>query len=64
MAVSQYGDVQSKLDSGETVSEFLRDYLGFRHDFLPVAALALIAFTLFFAFIYTFSLKFLNFLRR
>ncbi|OMO57948.1 hypothetical protein COLO4_34962 [Corchorus olitorius] len=32
LATSQYGDLQTKLDTGETVAELIQDYFGFRHD--------------------------------
>lgn len=61
---SQYADGQSKLDSGETVSEFMRDYYGFRYDFLWVVAAVLIGFTFVFASAYTFGVTAINFQRR
>lgn len=64
MATSQYGDVHTKLDSGETVAEFLRDYFGFRYDFLWVVSLALVGFTVLFASVFAYSMKALNFQKR
>ncbi|KAJ7956622.1 Pleiotropic drug resistance ABC transporter [Quillaja saponaria] len=64
MSAAQYSDVQTKLETGETVSEYMRDYFGFRHDFLWVASLALIGFTILFLSVYTYSMKFLNFQKR
>lgn len=50
LATSLYGDVKNKLDSGETVAEFIKDYFGFRHDLflLWVVCLALIGSCVFF----------------
>jgi hypothetical protein len=42
--VSQFGDIEERLESGETVSEFLRNYYGFRHEFLGVVATVSVAF--------------------
>ncbi|XWS71977.1 hypothetical protein CRYUN_Cryun02cG0001100 [Craigia yunnanensis] len=64
MATSQYGDLQTKLESGVTVAQFMEDYFGFRHDWLWIVALVLIGFTLLFASVFAFSMKFLNFQKR
>ncbi|XP_042485297.1 pleiotropic drug resistance protein 1-like [Macadamia integrifolia] len=64
LVVSQFGDIQNKLESGETVVEFLRNYFGFRHDFLGVVAVVIVAFTLFFALIFAFSIRVFNFQKR
>ncbi|XP_022756464.1 ABC transporter G family member 38 isoform X2 [Durio zibethinus] len=64
MATSQYGDLQTKLESGETVAQFMDDYFGFRHDWLWIVSLVLIGFTLLFASVFAFSMKFLNFQKR
>ncbi|XP_023639206.1 ABC transporter G family member 38 [Capsella rubella] len=62
--IAQYGDVETKLDTGEKVDEFMKNYYGYEYNFLWVVSLALIAFSLFFAFIYAFSVKALNFQKR
>ncbi|GAV69190.1 ABC_tran domain-containing protein/ABC2_membrane domain-containing protein/PDR_assoc domain-containing protein [Cephalotus follicularis] len=64
MITSQYGDLKDKLDSGETVEEFLRSYFGFKHDFLGVVAAVIVGFPLLFAFIFAISIKIFNFERR
>ncbi|XVE54347.1 hypothetical protein DITRI_Ditri03aG0073100 [Diplodiscus trichospermus] len=64
MATSQYGDVHTKLESGETVAQFMEDYFGFRHDWLWIVCLVLIGFTLLFASVFAFSMRFLNFQKR
>lgn len=64
LIVSQFGDLQTKLESGETVAEYLRDYLGYRYDFLWVASLAVIGFALLFVLVFAFSMKCFNFQKR
>ncbi|CAL2280417.1 unnamed protein product [Prunus armeniaca] len=61
LTVSQFGDIQAKLNTGETVQEFLRSYFGFKQEFLGVVAAVVVGFALLFAFIYAFSIKMLNF---
>ncbi|KAH9617721.1 hypothetical protein KSS87_018667, partial [Heliosperma pusillum] len=38
LIVSQFGEIKEKLDTGETVEEFIRRYFGFRSDLLGGAA--------------------------
>ncbi|CAL0305014.1 unnamed protein product [Lupinus luteus] len=64
LVASQYADLKSKLNSGETVSEFMKDHYGFSYDFLWVASLVLIGFTFVFAFAYIFGTAALNFQKR
>ncbi|KAK9026870.1 hypothetical protein V6N11_066729 [Hibiscus sabdariffa] len=64
MSSSQYGDLQSKLETGETVAQFMEDYFGFRHDWLWLVSLVLVGFALTFASIFAFTMKFLNFQKR
>lgn len=64
LAASQYGDIHTKLDTGETVAGFLKDYFGFRHDFMWVVCLALIGSCVFFASLFVVSLKVFNFQKR
>ncbi|KAL5975219.1 ABC transporter G member 39 [Asimina triloba] len=45
------------VDTGEKVSDFLRSYFGFKHDFLGAVAAATIGFTLLFAFVFAWSIK-------
>jgi hypothetical protein len=51
ICVSQFGDVQDKLESGETVEEFVRSYYGFRHELLGMVAAMTVAFAICFAFL-------------
>jgi hypothetical protein len=64
LTTSQYGDINTKLDTGETVAEFIRDYFGFKYDFLWVVSLTLIGFCVLFVSVFAVSLKALNFQKR
>ncbi|KAK3416804.1 hypothetical protein EUGRSUZ_H02564 [Eucalyptus grandis] len=65
LVVSQFGDLTNTLeDTGDTVEEYMRDYFGYRHDFLGVIAAVMIGFTMLFAFVFAVSIKILNFQRR
>ena len=63
-AVSQFGDVETKLESGETLAEYMMNYFGYRHDFLGVVCMMLIGFNVFFASLFAYSMKTLNFQKR
>ncbi|XP_030440182.2 pleiotropic drug resistance protein 1-like isoform X2 [Syzygium oleosum] len=64
LVVSQFGDLKNMLDdTGGTVEEYVRDYFGFRHDFLGVIAAMMIVFTVLFASVFAISIKVLNFQR-
>ncbi|CAL5444033.1 unnamed protein product [Camellia sinensis] len=64
LVASQFGDVEDTLDTNETVKDFLRNYFGFRHDFVVIAATVVVGFTVLFTFIFAFSIKAFNFQRR
>ncbi|XP_040380034.1 ABC transporter G family member 37-like isoform X2 [Oryza brachyantha] len=64
LGASQFGDVEGKLDTGETVAEFMRSYYGFKHEYLEVIATATMACSVAFAFLFGFSLKYINFQKR
>uniref|UniRef100_A0A0E0C2X7 ABC transporter domain-containing protein n=2 Tax=Oryza meridionalis TaxID=40149 RepID=A0A0E0C2X7_9ORYZ len=40
LGASQFGDVEEKLDTGETVAKFMRSYYGFKNEFLEMVAIA------------------------
>ncbi|XP_059640406.1 pleiotropic drug resistance protein 1-like isoform X2 [Cornus florida] len=61
---SQFGEVKDKLDTDETVEDFLRRYFNFKHELLGVAATVVVGFTVLFAFIFAFSIKTFNFQKR
>jgi hypothetical protein len=64
---SQYGDLKQNIecnDGSQTVEDFLRNYFGFKHDFLGVVALVNVAFPIAFALVFAISIKMFNFQRR
>ncbi|CAL5439934.1 unnamed protein product [Camellia sinensis] len=65
LVASQFGDIKDKLDDiNEMVEDFLKNYFGFRHDFVGVAAAVVVGFTIIFTFTFAFSIKAFNFQRR
>ncbi|XP_068647908.1 ABC transporter G family member 32-like [Aristolochia californica] len=69
LLTSQYGDVNEpiKLTDGShsvTVSKFLKDHFGYRHDFLGLAGLMVVGFSVIFAVIFAFAIKAFNFQKR
>ncbi|KAI3986335.1 hypothetical protein MKX01_002180 [Papaver californicum] len=64
LVVTQYGDIQSPLESKETVEEFLNSYFGFKNSFLPVVAVVIVGINVFFAFVFAFAIRTLNFQKR
>lgn len=64
LVASQFGDVEDKLENGQKVSEFVRSYFGFKHDFLGVVAVVVVGFPALFAFLFGVAIKTLNFQRR
>uniref|UniRef100_A0A2K2B8V3 ABC transporter domain-containing protein n=2 Tax=Populus trichocarpa TaxID=3694 RepID=A0A2K2B8V3_POPTR len=64
LVVSQYGDIQEPITATQTVEGYVKDYLGFDHDFLGVVAAVVLGWTVLFAFIFAFSIKAFNFQRR
>ncbi|KAL4195313.1 hypothetical protein AMTRI_Chr05g72720 [Amborella trichopoda] len=70
LVTSQFGDVHTNLEvvdsttTTQTVAAFVSDYFGFEHDFLGVVAAVIVGFPVLFAFIFAFSIKFLNFQKR
>ncbi|KAI8547248.1 hypothetical protein RHMOL_Rhmol07G0179700 [Rhododendron molle] len=61
---SQYGDVEERLDTGETVEHFVVKYFDFRHDFVGYVALIMLGIVLLFGLIFAFSIKSFNFQKR
>ncbi|KAK4424493.1 Pleiotropic drug resistance protein 3 [Sesamum alatum] len=67
MLTSQFGDVGKQIvvfGQPKTVSDFLSDYFGYRHDRLPLVAVMLIMYPVLFASIFTFCISKLNFQKR
>ncbi|KAL8162218.1 hypothetical protein V2J09_013707 [Rumex salicifolius] len=48
------------LENGEMMEECLRNYFGFRHDFLWVVAAIVLGFSLLYSFIFSYGIKTLN----
>ncbi|KAK9229260.1 hypothetical protein WN944_022219 [Citrus x changshan-huyou] len=64
LVASQFGDIQDRLESGETVEQFLRSFFGFKNDFLGVVAAVVFAFPVLFALIFAVGIKVFNFQKR
>ncbi|KAL0711599.1 hypothetical protein Bca4012_018577 [Brassica carinata] len=69
LLVSQYGDdeKQVKLSDGVhqvMVKQLLEDVMGYKHDFLGVSAIMVVAFCVFFSVVFAFAIKAFNFQRR
>lgn len=65
LVASQYGDITNvTLEDGEIVKDFVNRFFGFQHDNLGYVATAVVGFTVLFAFVFSFSIKVLNFQRR
>ncbi|XP_074562051.1 ABC transporter G family member 36-like isoform X3 [Curcuma longa] len=65
LVASQFGDIDDQFENEDTtVSEFIKSYFGFRHNFLGVVAAVVIIFPVLFAFLFAFSIKTINFQRR
>lgn len=64
LIASQFGDLKNKLDTGLAVGDFVESYFGYRHDFLGVVAAVVVGFAVFFAFIFAFAIRTLNFQKR
>jgi hypothetical protein len=66
LVVSQYGDITDLMNDGDkpSVKDYVHSYLGFKHDFLPVVAVVVLAFTVLFAFLFGFSIQKFNFQKR
>lgn len=67
LMTSQFGDIKSNVEIRGTsvpVQDYLRDYFGFRHDFLGVVAIIVFGFTIAFVLVFAISIKIFNFQRR
>jgi ABC-type multidrug transport system permease subunit len=69
LLVSQYGDDERsvKLSDGihqVMVKQLLEDVMGYKHDFLGVSAIMVVAFCVFFSLVFAFAIKAFNFQRR
>ncbi|KAL4312829.1 hypothetical protein GQ457_01G039730 [Hibiscus cannabinus] len=68
LVVSQFGDLQTRLEDGDfvgqTVEQYFRSTFDFKHDFLGVVVAVIIGFTVLFASIFAASIRLFNFQRR
>ncbi|KAH6816231.1 pleiotropic drug resistance 12 [Perilla frutescens var. frutescens] len=64
LIASQFGDVQDVLETNETVEEFIREYYGFRHDFVGYVAVIVAGIAVLFGFIFALSIRIFNFQTR
>ncbi|XVF32975.1 hypothetical protein REPUB_Repub17cG0128800 [Reevesia pubescens] len=67
LLTSQYGDINQEIIAfGErkTISAFLESRYGFKHNYLPITAISLIAYPIFFASVFTYFMAKLNFQKR
>ncbi|KAJ4714209.1 Pleiotropic drug resistance ABC transporter [Melia azedarach] len=64
LVASQFGDLQDRLKTGETVQEFLRNYYGFTHDSVGIAATVVFVFSIAFALCFAIAIKLFNFQKR
>ncbi|AES81621.2 pleiotropic drug resistance protein 1 [Medicago truncatula] len=67
LVTSQFGDITDSLDfNGRIVpiQDFLRDYFGFKYEFLGIVAVIVVGFTIGFVLVFALSIKTLNFQRR
>ncbi|XP_047323853.1 pleiotropic drug resistance protein 1-like [Impatiens glandulifera] len=61
---SQYGDVQEKLVTGQTVKQFVRDYFDYKHELVGYVAMIIVGWVLLFGVIFAYSIKTFNFQKR
>ncbi|XP_061340257.1 ABC transporter G family member 39-like isoform X2 [Gastrolobium bilobum] len=68
LVTSQLGDINAELEIPGAVNmglkSFLKENLGFDHDFLPVVAAAHVGWVMLFLFVFACGIKFLNFQKR
>jgi len=69
LIVSQFGDITTTVlvvGTGENpaVKDYVNTFFGYKHSFLGVVAGVLVGWAVFFAIIFVFAIKFLNFQRR
>ncbi|TQD71630.1 hypothetical protein C1H46_042844 [Malus baccata] len=64
LVASQFGDIKDKFDTGESVEHFVRDYFGYRREFLGAVAAVHVGICVLFGFTFAFSIKVFNFQKR
>ncbi|KAL1802933.1 hypothetical protein ACET3Z_031580 [Daucus carota] len=61
---SQFGDIEEKLETGETVAQFIKSYFEYDHDFVGCVALIIVGLAFLFGSIFALSIKSFNFQKR
>ncbi|CAO2824077.1 unnamed protein product [Amaranthus hypochondriacus] len=68
LVTSQVGDKNTLLEipgaNSQSVKDYLKEYLGYDHDFLPIVVVGHLGWIFFFFFIFAYGIKFLNFQKR
>ncbi|XP_042514692.1 ABC transporter G family member 39-like isoform X1 [Macadamia integrifolia] len=64
LLTSQFGDIETQMDTSISVKDFLDDYFGFKYDSLGWIFAGIVGYTVLFAFVFAISIKVLNFQRR
>lgn len=69
LIVSQYGDVEDTisvpgLSFKPKIKDYIKDHFGYNPDLMGLVAAVLVGFTVFFAFMYSYCIKALNFQTR
>ncbi|KAF6142774.1 hypothetical protein GIB67_023256 [Kingdonia uniflora] len=65
MIVSQYGDLDDMIQvpgsANQSIKSYVENHFGYQSDFMGVVAVVLVSFSVFFAFMYAYCIKKLNF---
>ncbi|KAL8153334.1 hypothetical protein V2J09_011094 [Rumex salicifolius] len=69
LIISQYGDMTQMINvtgmsTQQSIKDYVQDYFGYDPDFMAPVAIVLVAFTVFFAFMFAYCIKSLNFQTR
>ncbi|CAN4097540.1 unnamed protein product [Withania somnifera] len=64
LMASQFGDLKDKLDTNETVEQFIESYFDFKNDLVGYVALIHVGFSVVFCFLFAYSVKAFNFQKR
>ncbi|KAL7164342.1 hypothetical protein ACSBR2_040288 [Camellia fascicularis] len=64
LVASQFGDIKTRLDTGETVEDFMKSYFGFRYNFVGYVAIIIVGIDVLFGFIFAYSIRTFNFQKR
>ena len=66
--MSQYGDLEDVIqvpgDNNQSIKSYVENHYGYNSDFMGPVAAVLVGFTVFFAFMFAYCIKVLNFQQR